>query len=252
MIAALEREVAPLLQGWRRDSLSWTGGHGVSGRPLYTREWREAGEVRLRSALVIAGTGADNAEDSCQALIDRFSPSMVISVGFAGALLPELGVGDIVIPAQIARDGYAVALNFPTEFGQGVVVSVNRVVAGEEKLHLARQYAASAVEMEAAVVAAVAGARGVKFAAVKAISDLLNDEAIGATAPFIGAQGFELKRFLFHVAVRPKLWPVLATLGRNSKRASLALCRTIEDLLKSPTEFAARCTPQVVRPDGDN
>jgi adenosylhomocysteine nucleosidase len=217
---------------------------------LYTSEWPRRDQASLQAALVIAGAGAVNAAGSCQSLIDNFSPAMVVSVGFAGALVPELGVGAVVIPAQVAREGFPAGLNYSTEFGQGILVSVNRVVGMAEKSELAKQYGACAVEMEAAAVAEVARARGVKFAAIKVISDRLDDEAIAITSPFVRPQGFNMKGFLFHAALHPKLWPTVAKLKRSSEQASLALCRVVQEFLGAPEEFATRFKLQDVRHGG--
>ena len=225
IVAAMKREVAPLLEGWQK---------GSNGQ-LYTCDFPQ-----LRAALVVAGAGAANAESACHGLICQFSPSLVLSGGFAGALHPELEVGEIIVPAQVAREDYAAKLNYRAEIGEGVLLTVNRVVGREEKAELARRHGACAVEMEAAAVAAVAQARGVKFAAIKVISDRLDDAAIELTAPFVRPAGFDTVGFLFHIALRPKLWPAVAKLKSGSERASLALCHAVEEFLARPEEFAAQ------------
>jgi adenosylhomocysteine nucleosidase len=235
IVAAMKREVAPLLEGW----------HKGSNSQLYTREFSQ-----LRAALVIAGAGAANAEAACHGLICQFSPLLVLSVGFAGALIPELEVGDIIVPAQVAAAGEVERQNYPTEFGVGTLVTVNRVAGREDKQELARRHNAYAVEMEAAAVAQVAQRRGVKFAAIKVISDGLDDEAVGVTGPFVRAEGFDTMGFLFHTAVRPKLWPIVAKLKRSSERASLTLCCAIQEFLAAPEEFAAHHSSRKVQSGG--
>jgi adenosylhomocysteine nucleosidase len=225
IVAAMKREVAGLLEGWQKSS---------NGQ-LYTCDFPQ-----IRAALVVAGAGAANAEAASHGLICQFSPSLVLSVGFAGALLPELEVGEIIVPAQVAREGCAAELNYSTEFGEGVLLTVNRVVGKGEKAELARRHGACAVEMEAASVASVARARGVKFAAIKAISDRLDDAAIDLTAPFVRPAGFDTAGFLFHIALRPKLWPAVAKLKSGSERAGLALCHAVQEFLAAPEKFAAQ------------
>ena len=58
-----------------------------------------------------------------------------------------------------------------TGSGNGVLVSFPAVADPEQKAKLGKSYGAQAVDMEAAAVAKGAEARGLRFAAVKAISD---------------------------------------------------------------------------------
>ena len=86
--------------------------------------------------------------------------------------------------------------------------------------------------MEAAAVAQGAQARGVEFAALKAISDAA-DFSMPPTEPFISSNGqFRSARFALHVAVRPWLWGRTIALARNSAKASRALCTAIEAYIR--------------------
>jgi hypothetical protein len=81
--------------------------------------------------------------------------------------------------------------------------------------------------MEAAAVARAAAARGVRFAAVKVISD-----EVGLQIPGMGMDQqklvtpsgqFRTARFAGFIAIRPWTWPAALRLARNSRRAALAL-----------------------------
>jgi adenosylhomocysteine nucleosidase len=78
--------------------------------------------------------------------------------------------------------------------------------------------------MEAAAVARAAEAHGLRFAAVKVISD----DASFAMPPmerFIANDGgFRSAAFALHAAVRPWLWVSVFRLARNSTEASRRLC----------------------------
>jgi hypothetical protein len=88
---------------------------------------------------------------------------------------------------------------------------------------LAQTYAAQAIDMEAAAVAAAAHAHGIEFRATKVISDGFDFE-MPDLSPFIDPQGrFLTTSFAMHVAARPWLWAPAATLARNSSKATKAL-----------------------------
>jgi adenosylhomocysteine nucleosidase len=50
--------------------------------------------------------------------------------------------------------------------------------------------------------------------------------------PFIGTNGqLKMLPFLFHLAIRPALWPALASLGRHSAAAAKNLAEALYDWL---------------------
>ena len=85
IVAALEREVRPLVKSWRATEKEHDG-----------RRFRffENGDV----VLVCGGIGAAAARRASEAVIAIFDPKIVCSAGFAGALDPKLKVGDVVRP----------------------------------------------------------------------------------------------------------------------------------------------------------
>jgi adenosylhomocysteine nucleosidase len=150
----------------------------------------------------------------------------VQSVGFAGALTANLRVAEIFTPAVVidARDGSRTEI----DGGIGTLVTFMEVASAAQKSNLAQAYSAQAVDMEAAAVATAARAHGIKFAAIKVISDELSFE-LPDMARFIDAQGrFRTTSFVLFAALRPWLWPRVATLASNSRKASQALGHHLE------------------------
>jgi adenosylhomocysteine nucleosidase len=235
VVVALEREVRPFIRGWR-----------VSEREYEGRRFRffEQDEV----VVVCGGIGAGAARRAAAALIALYAPRIVFSAGFAGALGPELNVGDVVCPSQVinAEDGSSTRI----PGGEGVLVSFGSVANPEQKVKLRESYAAQAVDMEAAAVARAAEARGVEFRAIKVISDP-HDFVFPAMEKFVDPNGRFLEaKFALFSAVRPWLWLQVGRLMRNSKLASQMLCgwlRTNVELRSSgqpgtavPTHDSAR------------
>jgi adenosylhomocysteine nucleosidase len=213
IVAALEREVRPLVKGWR-----------VSGKEYGGRRFKfyENGD----STAVCAGIGSEAARRAAEAVIALYGPDMIYSAGFAGALDPGLKVGDLIRPQRVvnAADGSSVQLNT----GEGVLVSFGSVASPEQKAKLREAYAAQAVDMEAASVARAAEARGIRFGVVKAISDE-SEFALPAMERFVDPTGKFLDlKFVLFVAARPWMWAQVFCLARNTRRASRALCCEME------------------------
>jgi len=217
MVAAFEREVRLLVKGWP------TIPREYGGRRL---KFFESGE----SVLVCGGVGAEAARRATEAVIVLYQPELVLSVGFAGALHPALKVGDIFSPRHVidARDGSSV----DTGTGCGVLVSGGTIAGVEQKRKLANSYGAQAVDMEAAAVARGAQARGVRFMAVKVISDE-HDFAMPPMDRFVDANGrFRAGSFAIFAVLRPSLWSRVIQLGSSSAKASRALYAELEGYIR--------------------
>ncbi len=216
IVAAMEREVAPLIRKWQVRSLE----HGGRRYRLF-----ESGEA----ALICSGMGAEAARRATEAVIQELRPANILSAGFAGALDPALKVGEVFEPRAVINAGDGVRTE--TGYGQGTLVSFSMVAGREQKEKLRKAYSAAAVDMEAAAVAQGAKLRGVRFGVLKVVSD----EAGFVMPPvedFVGTDGnFRLARFALHVATRPRLWGTTIALARNSARASRALCAALERYL---------------------
>jgi adenosylhomocysteine nucleosidase len=209
MVVALEREVCPLVKGWRASEREHAG-------------WRFRFFEKDDVVVVCGGIGAEAARRAAEAVIVHYAPEVVYSVGFAGALEAKLKVGDWLRPGRVvnAGDGSSVAI----EGGEGVLVSLDAIASPEQKAKLREAYEAQAVDMEAAAVARAAEARGVAFVAVKAISDEV-DFVFPPMERFVDSAGrFSEARFAVYTAVRPWLWWKVIRMGQKSRRAAASLC----------------------------
>jgi len=227
MVAALEREVRPLVKDWP------SAEHEYAGRKFRFFE-------KNNCVVVCGGIGAEAARRAAEAVIALYQPQAVWSVGFAGALDRQLRVGELMHARQVvdARDGSRV----DTGSGSGVLVSFSAVAGEEQKLRLAKAYGAQAVDMEAASVAKSAQAHGLVFAVAKVISD-----EVGFPMPhmeqFTGADGsFRTGKFVLYAAERPWAWGTVMRLARNSARAARVLGEHLERIASKrvPVAGAAR------------
>jgi len=216
IVAAMEREVRPLIRRWKVRTME----HGGRRYRLF-----ENGEA----VLVCGGIGAEAARRATEAVIQEVHPVRVVSVGFAGALDGSLRVGRVFEPRTVIN----VADGARTEngSGDGILVSSATVADKAQKIRLSKAYGAIAVDMEAAAVAQGAQARGVEFGALKVISDDA-DFNLPAMDRFMAHDGsFHSVRFACHVVLRPSLWGTTIALARNSSKASHALCGALVNYL---------------------
>jgi len=210
IVAALQREVAALVRGWPRREIApkvfvWTNNHVV---------------------VACAGMGAVRATLAVQAAMSVRKVTTLISAGVAGGCDPALQVGDLVRAGVVVdtRTGERFLDSQQTQ----VVASVADVAGIAEKRRLFEAYSASAVDMEAATVARLAQAYGLRFAAVKTISDASEFEMkeLGMFGTRDGQ--FRALAFVAYVALRPRFWRKLLQLARNGGAAVAALTKELE------------------------
>ncbi len=225
IVAALEREVGRLLKSCRRLDQSY------SGRSFAFFECPAM-------VVVCGGIGTEAARRAAEAVIALYHPTLLLSAGFAGALDAGLHVGDVFEPAVVidARYGSRIEVDVfarsaairERQQAQATLVTFMEVAGVEQKASLAQAYAAQAVDMEAAAVAAAAHAHHVGFAAIKVISDEVDFE-MPPTSRFVTADGrFQTAKFAAFLALRPALWSRVATLAGNSRTAARALGEHLE------------------------
>ena len=223
IIAAMEREIALLVRGWHRGTLS------SSGREF---TFFDRDEV----VVAVSGIGCKNAELAARSVVAQYRPTLLISVGLAGALIRSLKTGSVFTPSVVvdAADGVEYrCVADGNHVSGGVLVTSAEIAGTEAKRELVTRFHGLVVDMEAAGVAKVAQQEQIGFRCVKAISDEA-DFAMPPMARFIAADGtFQSGRFAAWAAVRPWQWARIAALARNSRRATAALCERLRSDLAS-------------------
>ena len=218
IIAALERELTPLVKGWTREQ------HIAAGRQI----------ILFKSDNAIAACGGMGTVAARQTtdyvLRTHAEVEAVISVGLAGALTPELKVSAIIWPRVIIDE--ADGLKIEMEEGSGILVTASVIAEQDLKQALASRFSADAVDMEAYAVGDVARIHKRRFVAIKAISDELTFP-MPPLGKFVTTDGqFETGKFAFYAAMRPWMWPTVIQLGRNSARATAALSLELQQALQ--------------------
>lgn len=197
--------------------------------------------------LVRSGVGKQRAEDSTLQVIDRFQPKALISTGYAGAVQPELNVGDLVIADSIAEvngerkyfpdpDWLDRARSIPGSDGIKTVVggllTVDTVIhEPAAKRELGRDYSVQAVEMETSVIARVAEEKGLPLLSVRAISDSVDQELLDSSS-FLGSDGeISTLKAGWYVLTHPGSIKSALSLRTQTQLATQSMTRFLSDLL---------------------
>jgi adenosylhomocysteine nucleosidase len=157
------------------------------------------GKLENRDALLVkTGMGKERAENATNFMLERYPVSAIISLGFAGALSPELGIGDVVVCSTLhcahksedkwvsaglcTSDKHLLSLtsqdvgNMTGRCRLGSSVSVLQLESSTSKLQgLAETFNAHIVDMESYWIASIASARQIPFIAIRSISDTIRE-----------------------------------------------------------------------------
>lgn len=219
IIAALPRELKGLVSGWEQ---------------VETLRPEVSVYRRGRAMAACAGIGVDCAALAVDAVLRHAreqgrTPEELISFGLAGACDPTLRAGDLRWCGTVvdARSGE----RFAAVGGDAVLVTASTIASVAEKRRLRASYGAALVDMEAAAVARLARAHGLRFRALKAVSDTAY-EAVETLTKFVTQTGhFREGAFALHTALRPAQWSSAIRLGRGSaaalRAATLELAREL-------------------------
>lgn len=156
------------------------------------------------------GVGKVNAGMCTEALILKYNPDIVINLGVAGSLNPNLKVNDIVVPSKVAQHDFDLSpLGDPrgmidqvnniymdcdencvsklieiakdlddVNVFPGIVASGDQFIASEgQKNFISSEFNADLAEMEAAAIGQVCVLNNVPFAIVRSVSDNCNDDS---------------------------------------------------------------------------
>lgn len=222
IVAALPEEIGPLvarLEGSgpaRRRGRAWRG--SLAGREV---------------VLALTGDGAAAAGRGAAALLAEHKPALLLGLGVAGGLSPDLERGALVAAGEVRRgeerwQADTELLRRALDSGravEGVLTSSERVVdSPEAKERLWRRQGCAprlGVDLESAAWAAAATAAGIPWLVVRAISDHAH-EALPLPFGRLAGPGGQVARarVAAHLALRP--WRLPATLALRRRVRVLA------------------------------
>jgi adenosylhomocysteine nucleosidase len=228
IIAAMPGELKPLVEGWKHEPRN-----GVN-------LWRKHSE-NSEWVAACAGAGQDCARRAFAEAVRGGAPSMVLSIGWAGALSAEFEPGNVYRVSGVidVRTGERFECA-TTGAGEVWLATAPRVADEAEKQRLRATYSAALVDMEAAAIARLARMRGIPFHSLKGVSDGYKDHLPDFNR-FIDKKGrFQLARFVGYTLLRPASWPALIRMGENSKKAAQQLAEHVQELLQESAKAASK------------
>jgi adenosylhomocysteine nucleosidase len=184
------------------------------------------------------GIGADRASTAARWVLDHQNPRLVVACGFAGALSPNLHVGDVLLASEVVEpdDGLHWRTAVPAELGDlpvGRLVTVKQLAGRPAaKRSLARQTGAVMVDMESAAIAEACQERRVPCAVVRAISDELDTELSHRLVALLSGGRASPLRVLAAVARSPRLAVELWRLARDTRLAARGLADALHKLVQ--------------------
>ncbi len=144
--------------------------------------------LRDGTLVAVSGIGADAARQAAESLAAA-GVSGLLSWGVAGALDPELGAGDLLLPRQVIAPDGAGILTTPAwrdclaarlapglvPSGATLLTNPTAIATVADKARTWRSTGAGAVDMETLAIGRVAIARELPFIAVRVIVDTASD-----------------------------------------------------------------------------
>ncbi len=203
---------------------------------------------QARVALAQVGIGRQRSKESAARLMLQYAPAAVISLGFAGAVTPELRAGDLLVCPNVYRfdqtvgnRGSQIGATIPSD--RRLLDAAREALATEPILHysgdlltveeevgspafkgwISSTFPVKAVDMESYWVGEVALSKHVPFLAVRAISDTLND-GLPQYNKFMGPEG-EVRplQAVSYFLTKPHQISLAARLAQNARHASHSL-----------------------------
>jgi adenosylhomocysteine nucleosidase len=200
--------------------------------------------------LVLTGVGREKAEKAAHLVLKSYPVKLLVSLGFGGALHPDLVGGDIVLCSNIhcgsgeeARQKHVSHADIHSDLGRALtggsvnfrsgdlVTVIKPAMNRQEKQELQRNFNADVVDMESYWIAAVAAEWQVPFLSVRTISDTLEDELL-PMGRFIDIEGnIHISRAILYFLSHPGHLSLVIRLYRNFRKAAKKLNEVINRLV---------------------
>jgi len=212
------------------------------------------GKFENRDAVLVkTGMGKERAESATKFMLERYPVSAIISLGFAGALAPELNIGDVVVCSTLhcahqsenkwisgglcASDTHLLSLVSQdlediAASSLGSSVSVLELEASTKQLPgLAETLNVHIVEMESYWIASIALDRQIPFIAIRSISDTMT-ESVEPFDQILASDGRLLwKKAVLCFLLHPYYLMNVFTLYRNVRIARRNLIACVRHLV---------------------
>ena len=240
LMCALQQEIRPIME-----HLHVSKKFNIEGILFY-----QADLDGLLVTLVQCGIGRNNAIKATNYLLKSLKINLLISSGIAGGMRQGISVGDLIMAENVSYSKQSdfengelqLESDFPCkkEVVQlakqlssdlelkshcGNILTVDKVISqAKTKRKIGEQNSFLAVDMESAAIAEVACEKGVEFAAIRSISDDIEDDLEIDYDGIISSEGkVRVSNLALKVMKDPRQLAILRRLNRQTKTAAKRL-----------------------------
>ena len=199
--------------------------------------------------LLETGMGRGNAARSLHSFLSKQNIRAVISIGLAGALSPNLEIGDLVIVRKFLDQIEAKASPKLVALASGIrikdfnvyngsVLTVDEIInTAEQRKHLTTKFCddgTSILDMESSAIAKSCHAFQIPFVIIRSISDRFNEDLPINFNKCLGNDGnLKMTKILLEVLLNPLSLKGLLILRKRSKSCTRNLVSFVEQFLST-------------------
>lgn len=190
-----------------------------------------------KAPVFFTGIGRENAERATCEFLANNSPGLLLTCGFAGGLVSELKVGDVVfeIPSGGDENSYAEVRSKLITAGArpAKIFCADRIATtAAEKKKLREQTGADVAEMESGAVQSICRGLGIRCVTVRVISDTADDDLPLDFNQFLKEdKTLDMGRLMMAVAKAPWKMGALMQLQQNTKLAAQKLAEALAGVI---------------------
>jgi adenosylhomocysteine nucleosidase len=190
-------------------------------------------------AILHTGVGAKNCNERIETLLHKARPRLVISSGFAGAVIDDVEIGDLILAENFShRELLARARQILRDRNPRVAklfTSTSIVDSIAQRNEVARASGADAVDMETGAIVEVCRAHGVSMLSLRAITDSPSEPFPAPPSVLfdIESQRTRFSRLLAYILRDPGSGWRLVRFGKRVARVRASLTDAVVALVKA-------------------
>lgn len=225
----------------------------------------------LNCVIMLGGVGKENAAVAARTLVEHHSLSALISLGYAGALSPELIRGDIVLSAYSMTPAEPSVTQWELELEQNLhlmadqshehhvyvspIFTADRIIARHHEKHrIFEQTGAEIVDMESISLFKVAREERIPFLGIHSVTDTAEEDipALEVITPFLASKSFwRYPKIFWDITTHPKFIYDLAILNHDARIAGKNLAHFLKANEAALGHLIRSCMGSYPRPSSD-
>lgn len=210
LVAALKEEISSILKDMNVDEKIVAKPGTIYRGKLHSKE----------IVLVQTGVGIERAKAATKAAINYFRPEKIINIGCAGALMPGISAGCLIIAdktynmpkemwffpnLELIEAAKLIAQDANLKFKVGSTITVEKTIGSpHEKAYFGTKFEAFACDMESASVAEAAADENIPFVAVRAIFDSFDTPLVNFGGALESDGEINIGAAISHIIKKPK------------------------------------------------